>query len=223
MPAKKHRPIVMNRNKRPGRTTSIIRKAILITAFLALVEVIILVVLHFKNAAEKPVVKVEEKQKQAQSSTSGKTAEKNAAGLRDVTGSKTVPAAQADPPLKKDNVQIVKPEAAKTQQLVQKGPEDTVTKPIAKPKEVKQHKVSDDKMFEILNQVKLEKLQANNTAKCVTIQIINSTNAENGFRIANYLRKNGYVISGREVVSGTQRGIQIDASGPCVKLAVGDL
>jgi hypothetical protein len=69
----------------------------------------------------------------------------------------------------------------------------------------------------------MERLKANNTAKCISIQIVNSTNAENGSMIATYLRKNGYIISGREVVQGSQKGIHINAEGPCLTLAIGSL
>jgi hypothetical protein len=87
----------------------------------------------------------------------------------------------------------------------------------------KPNTLSDEKMAEILNEVKLAQQNSNTTTKCVSVKIVNSSNAENGFKIANYLRKNGYIISGREVIGGSQKGIQITTAGPCLKLTIGTM
>jgi hypothetical protein len=215
MSNKKHRPIVMNRNKTPGRTAMIFKKALIITAILAFVEVVILVVLHFKKT-DKPVVKTQEKPKEIARQPAKDTSKVVVSHLPEPIPVKELVA-------QKDTTEIIKPLAKKTQPVVQKLKDSAVVK-VTKPKESKSVKpVSEERMFEILNEVRMVKMQANNPAKCVSIRIVSSTNAENGSRIANYLRKNGYVISGREVVAGTQKGIQVDASGPCIKLAIGAL
>ncbi|MCW3109438.1 MAG: hypothetical protein JWQ09_3944 [Segetibacter sp.] len=226
MASKKHRPIVMNRNKRPGRTYKILKKAILITALLAFIEIIILVVIHFKNA-NKAVVKTQVKPKEMPKVAVSDTP-KVAAVIPSEVMSKNE---QKDTVAKKDTTEIIKPPAEVIKPPVEKAPpkpkkpvKDTSVIPATMPKEVKIAKnVSSEEMFQILNDIRLEKSQANNPAKCISIQIIDNSNAENGFRIANYLRKNGYVISGREVIQGSQKGIQINATGPCIKLTVGDL
>lgn len=218
MASKKYRPIVMNRNKRPGKTYTIIKRAILITAILACIEVIILVVIHFRNK-NKPVANTR------------KNVQEVAKVVRDslkptvVNESKVIAENKQKPAdtMKKTN-EPIKPVAEKPEIPVQKDVEDTPDIQAIKPKEVKVVRtVSNEKMFQILNEVRLKKMVANNPSKCVSIQIINSDNAENGSRIATYFRNNGYVISGREVISGSQKGIQIDATGSCISLAIGSL
>lgn len=227
MPAKKHRPIVMNRNKRPGRTYKILKKAILITAVLAIIEIIILVVIHFTKA-NKAVVKTEEKPKEMpreMPKEEAKVAATDTPKMAVVKPPEVIAKnKQKDSVPKKDTIQIIRPAVEKRKPKAVKPVKDTAAAEAESLSEIKvARKVSSDDMFRILNDIRMEKLQANNPAKCISIQIINSSNAENGSTIANYLRKNGYVISGREVISGNQDGVRINAEGPCIKLSIGNL
>lgn len=227
MASKKHRPIVMNRNKKPGRTFTILKKVLSITAILAFIEIIILVVIHFKNT-NRVVVNIEEKPKEIPKEIPKQipaealidTGKVVAVDLPKAIAENNHPDSTAE----KDTVEIRKPVAIQPVTAKKNVLKDTAVIHEAKPKEIETvTQVSEEKMVQILNELRMEKMQANNPAKCVTIQIVNNSNAENGYKIANYLRQNGYVISGREVVRGTQKGIQIDAAGPCIKLAIGSL
>lgn len=218
----------MNRNKTPGRTYTILKRVILITALLAFIEVIVLVVIHYKNSNKATAKKPEQAKEMPTAAASDTPKAAPVVQPKGIAENKP-----KDTITKKDTVQIITPAAEKPvteKPVVAKAPaerkilRDTTALPPAKPKEIKvAKKVSSEQMFEILNEVRMEKLKVNNTAKCISIQIVNSANEENGSMIANYLRKNGYIISGREVIQGSQKGIEVNAEGPCVKLTIGTL
>jgi predicted RecB family endonuclease len=217
MASRKYRPIVMNRNKKPARTYTVLQKMLLVIAVLVLVGVVILVVIHFKDWS-KETVKTEEKRVDTGAlketpTVAGDNFEKSPERIK-----------QAEPVAKKKSGTTKRTTQEITIPAIQKSVEDLSDAGVTPTKKVKEVKeVSNEKMLEILNELKMEKAYAPNSAKCVSIRIVSSSNAENGYKIAKFLRANGYVISGREVVKGNQDGIKITTVGPCIKLAIGTL
>jgi hypothetical protein len=228
--AKKRRPIVMNSYKKPSRTRSIVRKAVLITAILAFIEVIILLVIHYRKPGDAAVSQKEEPQQTPPETKETPKPLARAAHVKDDpkpaqnnTLQRVKPATVAESPVKKVLKDTARLPAIKDK-LVPKIAANKVVKDsaVAIDKSTAQP-VTDDEMFNILNQIRLEKVQSNTSSNCVQVRIVNSSNAGNGSKIANYLRKNGYVISGREVVQGNQKGIEVKGGGPCIKLTIGTL
>ena len=229
----KHRPIVMNRNKKPGRTAKIVRRALVITAILAFIEIIILVVIHYKDTGnalvktkDKPAEFELTKQQdiQQKKTTIGQGVKSNTSSVV-LQPTKVLPENRSLASTTKKDTNYLKQNVA--EQMItgsEKHLQDTAILPGSHRREIETvKKISDSEMFQILNDVRIEKMQANNWTKCVTIKIVNNSNAKNGSKIANYLRKNGYSISGREVINGTLRGIQINATGACIQLTIGTL
>jgi hypothetical protein len=231
MGAKKNREIVMHRNKRQGRTAVILKNILLVTALLAIIEVVILVVLH-NNKAKKATAKISEKPKQRSPQTIAEVKKDTTTNIPATplqvivtTPPKDTIAKNVAPLIaKKDTPQIIKPVVEKLKIAKRKPLKDSAILPVAKPAEIKKASaVSDEQMAEILNDVRTQKNESNKPVNCISIQIIDDSNAENGNKIAGYLRKNGYIISGREVVKGTQKGVKMMSNGPCMKLAIGTL
>ena len=227
MASRKYRPIVMNRNRRPARTYGIFKRALSIFAIVAFIVVIVLAVIHYRKIG-KAVVKTdaptkqlvgEMKKKDSGFIVSGNQKEPEQIGIKEKGK-----AQQKDTVIEKVTAEIKNSAPEQTELTAKQVAIDTTSKKPLKPKEIELAKsVSEDKMFEILNQLKLKKLESDNVAKCVSIRIVNTSNAENGNMIAKFLRKNGYIISGREIVQGSQNGITIDAEGTCLRLVIGNL
>ncbi len=78
-------------------------------------------------------------------------------------------------------------------------------------------------MAQYLNEINNQKRSLNSATKCVQIRKTMQSNVKNAFAMAAYLKTKGFVISGRETISGTQKGILIDATGSCVKVTIGNL
>jgi hypothetical protein len=214
MPSRKHRPIVMNRNKRPGRRYTGLKKVLSAAAILALIGIVILAVLHFNNAP-KPVVNTGEKSTEVPGEN---TKEK----IAEVVKNTAKPVSTKEPKIVTQSKQS--PVARKTKPVLSERSKDTTDVNETEPAEIETvEKVSDEQMSRILDDVRAEKTIANHAARCVAIRIVNRRNAENGFKIANYLRKNGFVISGREIIKGNEKGIHIEAAAPCIRLTVGNL
>ncbi len=211
---------MMNPYRKESKTGMIVKRVILVTFVLAVIEVMILFVIHKRNTPETALNKPNENT--GQLPTEKKDTFK---GLAKNMVQSTLPQViKKDIVVKKDTTAATKPVSKTSSSVNQELQAVNAVSDENKRKDAKVVKpVDSNKMFQILNEVRLEKLQANNPTKCISIQIINNSNAENGFMIANYLRNNGYVISGREVVAGSQKGIQVDATGTCIKLSVGDL
>ncbi|GEO08554.1 hypothetical protein [Segetibacter aerophilus] len=191
----------------------------MVTAILAFIEVIILVVMHFKNG-NKEAAKVEEKTNDVTGEAEKDTfrvADKNVPTI--VPENK--PAAVA---AKKNSINKRKISVENIQTLTSRPKKDSTVLSVATAERtVEVKEVSDEKMLEILTEIRQEKTESGIAVKCVSIQIVNRINADNGHKIAKFLRENGYVISGREVVKGTQNGIKLTSVGPCLKLSIGAL
>jgi hypothetical protein len=216
MASRKYRPIVMNRNKKPAKTYTILKKVLLVTAILAFIEVVILVVIHFKNGSKetsKAGDKTDEITNQVAKDTFSVSNKKLGKVVAESKPSQTG--------AKKDNIDKRKMNAENIQSAAKGSDSDSSDLSFGTTKKVEE--VSEEKMVEILNEIRHEKTDDSNVARCVTIKIVNRSNARNGNKIARFLMKNGLIISGREVVKGTQNGIKIISTGPCVQLSIGAL
>ena len=227
----------MNRNKKPVRTYKILKRVIFITLLLALIEVVVLVVLHFKNDIKsianikKGKIEVRKIKEPVLAKTQKKIIEQIAVPIKDtqkIALSQPLPSSTVADNKPKDTIpKKTPPVVAKllvepTKPLIIKAAKDTLVKTAAKETLISEP-VSSEKMVQILNDVRGETQQVNNFTKCISIQIVDNSNVENASVIANYLRRNGYIISGREIVPGSRKGIQINAEGPCIKLTIGTL
>lgn len=76
-------------------------------------------------------------------------------------------------------------------------------------------------MNSVLRNISSEKARLNNKSNCVQIRKTVTSNVENAFKLAEFLSRSGYIISGRETVSGTIDKIKIDAGEGCIKVTVG--
>lgn len=83
--------------------------------------------------------------------------------------------------------------------------------------------LTEEMMAEILNDVKREKEKFNSKSNCVQVIKTASSNIQNAFLLADFLRKQGYIISGRETIRSTSSGINIDAKNSCIKVIMGTL
>lgn len=128
---------------------------------------------------------------------------------------------------------ITKPPVASTQASVakpvaEKKNADTVKKKLQPPpaeavKAIAQRELTHQEMVQLLNDINAKRASLNNQTKCIQIRKTQASNIDNGFEIATFLKQNGFIISGREVVSSNNTGISIDASESCIKLTIGTL
>jgi len=206
MASKRLRPILAHNQQRKGtfKMSRLVKRAIWITVILALAEIIVLVFMHYADKQKTTVVELKQPTEIQQQT---------------IKDSAVVPV----PAENKVAVNTVKPTAdtpAKPAQLLT----DTIAKTgvsSKKDKTVKQ--VTSRQMVQILNDIRLAKLHANVQSKCVQIRVTGSSNVENAFKIAAYLKQNGYTMAGRETIAGNVKGIQIVATTPCIKLTIGTL
>ncbi len=217
----------MNRNKRPVKRYSAIKTILSVIAIVAFVAIIMLVVHHFNNAPKSRMIAVQKGKEAPAGEPDAKVKEVIKDTVEPVAedGSKTQIKTTPEQIAANDTGKTIKTVVQKNKPIVKaKRLEDTLSiQSLTFEETEKAERVSDEQMAQILNDINTEKAQLSTASKCVTVRIVNSRNADNGFKIANYLRRNGFVISGREVVKGTQKGIQIDAAGPCIKLVIGNL
>ncbi|GEO11228.1 J domain-containing protein [Segetibacter aerophilus] len=71
--------------------------------------------------------------------------------------------------------------------------------------------------------IKSEKLKNNYNTNCITIKKTRSSNVDNGFKIGGYLQQRGFIISGREIISGNVEGIHVGFNGLCLTLTIGEM
>lgn len=86
-----------------------------------------------------------------------------------------------------------------------------------------ERQLSGEEMTQLLMDINAAKAKLNNQTKCIQIRKTQTSNIDNGFEIATFLKQKGYVISGREVVNASIKGILIDAGASCIKLTIGNL
>ena len=78
-------------------------------------------------------------------------------------------------------------------------------------------------MISIVNRIKAEKRRTNNTYNCVQVKKTATSNVTNAFKIAEYLKSKGFTIAGRMIVSGHQDGINVNAGNGCISVTIGSL
>ena len=79
------------------------------------------------------------------------------------------------------------------------------------------------KMQSILENVRTQKIKFNITSNCIQIRKTNSSNVKNAFKIAEYLKKNGFIIGGRLTVDGNVQGVKVKMDANCIELTIGTL
>ena len=79
------------------------------------------------------------------------------------------------------------------------------------------------KMQSILENVRKQKIKFNITSNCIQIRKTSSSNVKNAFKIAEYLKKNGFIIGGRLTVDGNVQGVKVKMDANCIELTIGTL
>jgi hypothetical protein len=253
--------------QKPRSLSKIIKAAVLITAILAVIEIVIIYFMmgHDKSAKKVVVAKKTEEVSKPINTEPVKDTVKPIPAAQITKVEQQVqqpvvqqpvvqqPAIQQAPPQ-----QTLKQEAPKAEAPKPKATVDTVKKvvpvkkaeltrkpaelPKKQPVEIakatekkdkpvtpetkvapKSKQLSEAEMGDILSRVNAEKARVNSRANCVQVLKTSSGNVENWLEVVNYLKSHGFVISGREVVSGNVKGVHINASGSCIKLTIGVL
>ena len=86
-----------------------------------------------------------------------------------------------------------------------------------------QKQLTNLEMIEILHQIKAEKQKLGSNSNCVQLIKSETSNISNVFMLANFLKGYGFVISGREKISATINGININMAEQCITISVGTL
>jgi hypothetical protein len=203
------------------------QRALMVTAIIALVE--IPVVYFYASSKNKPVSsssaaakeeKPAEVKQDAPQSPVVANAPASITSLDTVTVAVTQPMKQPiNAPITRDTSTIVvskkRTDATTRNLVVNKIDTAQVLQPTAR------QLLTDDRMTQIADALDARRLGANMTAKCVKIRKARTSNVTNPFAIADYLRKKGYIISGREDVSQTQQGFGIATNGDCLVVTIG--
>ncbi|MCW3105752.1 MAG: heat shock protein DnaJ domain protein [Segetibacter sp.] len=88
---------------------------------------------------------------------------------------------------------------------------------------VLEKQLTNAQMIQVLNDIKAEKEKHGNNSNCVQIIKTESSNIQNAFKLANFLRSNGFIISGREKIPASSNGINIDAKYNCIRVTIGTM
>ncbi len=83
--------------------------------------------------------------------------------------------------------------------------------------------LSNEKMLQVIKKIGAEKKRTVNQLNCVQIRKTSNSNVTNAFKIAELLKSRGYIISGRIVIPGNQKGIKITTQSGCIQLTIGKL
>lgn len=86
---------------------------------------------------------------------------------------------------------------------------------------IAREQLSPQEMSKIINEIKREKTRTHNSSNCIQVCKTRNSNVENAFDIARLLGQEGFIIAGRETVRGDNEGVQIDASGSCIRIVIG--
>lgn len=79
------------------------------------------------------------------------------------------------------------------------------------------------RMASILGRIQKIKAKKGLAINCVQVRQTSNSNVANAFRLAGYLKDNGFVIGGRLTVSGSVNGVQVTTKGDCIQLTIGVL
>ncbi len=83
--------------------------------------------------------------------------------------------------------------------------------------------LSISKMQSIMESIRKQKSKLNISSNCVQIRKTNSSNVTNAFKIAEYLKQNGFIIGGRLTVGGNVKGYTVKVNESCIELTIGSL
>ncbi|WP_207495696.1 hypothetical protein [Aridibaculum aurantiacum] len=100
-------------------------------------------------------------------------------------------------------------------------PASKAEQPVEKP--VKKVQLTEERMQQVLSQLNAQREKSALAGKCVKIRQTANSNVQDGFKIAGFLKSNGYIISGRETVSKTIKGIAVTAGADCMAVTIGSL
>jgi hypothetical protein len=135
----------------------------------------------------------------------------------------TIPAKQAVVEVKKPPVKIIEQKKIDTAKLKLVKVEPKPVKTEATPELKVEKELTGEKMMEIMNDLNAERIKLNKTSRCVKIRKTATSNVSNAFKIVDYLKAKGFIISGREESSKKQHGITIDGSGDCFVVTIGSM
>ena len=83
--------------------------------------------------------------------------------------------------------------------------------------------LSAGKMKSIMESIKKQKSKLNISSNCIQIRKTNASNVTNAFKIAEYLKKNGFIIGGRLTVGGNVKGYKVNMNESCIELTIGTM
>jgi len=204
----------------------IIKIAAIITGALALIEVIIIVFITPSNHAEarhtqKNVVKPKQEAAQVQKPADTPKAAAAPVAKRVVEFIAPTPTVKPTPT---EKLTAKKVDSTPLKHPIKSTKTDTTPKaPPVKTDKTPERLLSQQSMVQLLNNIKLEKTKANNSSNCVQIRKTSSSNVSNAFEVADFLKKHGYIISGRMTTGSTQKGIAINAVGSCLTVTIGSM
>jgi hypothetical protein len=219
------------------KLSKIIKTAAIITGILALLEVLIIFFVMGKDHKNPASLKKPRKPQQVQQAASPDT---NKAPLNNNLVIAEVPEKEIKTePVKPANA-IIKVEvdtvAKNVQRLVAASAQpvkvkttkkiDTARKKVAaikKPDQTIAVELTEDEMAKYLNEINAEKTRLNNTTRCIQVRKTVTSNVQNAFKLADYLKSRGFVISGRETIGGKQKGVEVNATGSCIKVTIGSI
>jgi hypothetical protein len=210
------------RQQKNFNIANFLKFVLIVTGILALIEVAVIYFTHssYKTKKETPAVAMQPKTAIApiQTKPNGpKVLVEKAVAVE-------IPALLPDTPVAKPQVVIAAPVAKPLAAPVAIALRDTTKKAVAIKVAKKQNKLlSEQRMQQILNDVKLEKTKANSFSNCIQIRKTNSSNVTNAFKVADFLRTKGYSISGRMTVNSNQKGITVNPEGSCITITIGSI
>jgi hypothetical protein len=83
--------------------------------------------------------------------------------------------------------------------------------------------LSNEKMLQLIKRIGAEKKRTHNKLNCVQVRKTSNSNVTNAFKIAELLKARGYIISGRIIIPGNQKGMKITTQSGCIQLTIGKL
>lgn len=221
-----------------------IKRALVITLVLALVEVLVIFFISRKNknvavakTNEKPLTKdttkttnesVSTGYNSAQVADSGRSLHQSEAKSEELgqvstasTAGSLAPKNTTEPAVRNESPaaeqKAEEPVAKSTDTAAGTAQKSIIKKP--KPPVT----LSPQYINKIVNAVKAEKSKHADVSNCVQVRKASGSNVDNAFKIAEYLKSNGFIISGRMTIPSNQKGIRINTSGSCISVTVGSI
>jgi type IV secretory pathway VirB10-like protein len=224
-----HAPLNMN-EKKHFSVSKFLKRAAIVTLILAAIEIPFIYFYFNKN--EQPAEKAEV----VSSQTEPHTEQTLIKDLQPPTERIVVTDSQVNvTPIDTVKVQAIVSEPMVKKETPVEKKLDTI-KPQAKKEVISEKKLVSEKAVatekidlsvEVMNKaverLNAQREKAGHVSKCVKIRQTASSNVNNGFKIAEQLRANGYIISGRETIQGVVKGITVQANKDCMVVTVGSL